>query len=156
MLTTVGQVLVSKKGGKMSKESYARGFCKAAEAAGFNPVSLAKYAQSTTVRPPEKPKANDKYPGTGWDLMAEHPESAYLDNPKNRKLKALLEAIRGSRSGLPSGYPQWNSEHPIFSEPATDIPAYINGTNWSPDASNSMIRAGWKFPAQVPARTAKK
>ena len=30
----------------MSKESYARGFCKAAEAAGVDPVALAKYAQS--------------------------------------------------------------------------------------------------------------
>ena len=29
----------------MSKESYARGFCKAAEAAGVDPVALAKYAQ---------------------------------------------------------------------------------------------------------------
>ena len=29
----------------MSKESYARGFCKAAEAAGIDPVHLAKYAQ---------------------------------------------------------------------------------------------------------------
>ena len=30
----------------MSKESYARGFCKAAEAAGVDPVALAKFAQS--------------------------------------------------------------------------------------------------------------
>lgn len=29
----------------MSKESYVRGFCKAAEAAGVDPVALAKYAQ---------------------------------------------------------------------------------------------------------------
>lgn len=29
----------------MSKESYARGFCKAAEAAGVDPVVLAKFAQ---------------------------------------------------------------------------------------------------------------
>ena len=29
----------------MSKESYARGFCKAAEAAGVNPEALAKFAQ---------------------------------------------------------------------------------------------------------------
>ena len=29
----------------MSRESYARGFCKAAAAAGVNPVELAKYAQ---------------------------------------------------------------------------------------------------------------
>lgn len=29
----------------MSKESYARGFCKAAAAAGVDPVALAKYAQ---------------------------------------------------------------------------------------------------------------
>ena len=29
----------------MSKESYARGFCKAAKAAGVDPVVLAKYAQ---------------------------------------------------------------------------------------------------------------
>ena len=29
----------------MSKESYARGFCKAAQAAGVDPVALAKYAQ---------------------------------------------------------------------------------------------------------------
>ena len=140
----------------MSKESYARGFCKAAAAAGVDPVALAKYAQSTTVRPPAKPNANDKYPGSGWDLMAEHPESAYLDDPKNRKLKALLEAIRGSRTGLPSGYPQLNSEHHIFSEPATEIPTFINNMNWSPDASNAMIRAGWKFPARVPSRTDKK
>ena len=30
----------------MSKESYIRGFCKAADASGVDPVALAKYAQS--------------------------------------------------------------------------------------------------------------
>ena len=32
----------------MSKESYARGFCKAAEAAGVDPVALAKYAAKSS------------------------------------------------------------------------------------------------------------
>ena len=36
---------INKKGQQMSKESYARGFCKAAAAAGVDPVALAKYAQ---------------------------------------------------------------------------------------------------------------
>ena len=49
MLTTVGHVLVSKKGETMSKESYARGFCKAAAAAGVDPVALAKYAQQVNA-----------------------------------------------------------------------------------------------------------
>lgn len=31
----------------MSRESYARGFCKAAAAAGVDPVALAKYAQES-------------------------------------------------------------------------------------------------------------
>lgn len=35
----------------MSKESYARGFCKAAAAAGVDPVALAKYAQASTGEP---------------------------------------------------------------------------------------------------------
>ena len=50
----------------MSKESYARGFCKAAAAAGVDPVALAKYAQ---------------YRMTGRDLRDMHPESAELDVP---------------------------------------------------------------------------
>ena len=33
----------------MSKESYARGFCKAAEAAGIDPVQLAKFAADTKL-----------------------------------------------------------------------------------------------------------
>lgn len=39
----------------MSKESYVKGFCKAAEAAGVDPHALAKYAQSVigNVQPPE-------------------------------------------------------------------------------------------------------
>ena len=38
----------------MSKESYARGFCKAAEAAGVDPVALAKFAKDTTHGPKYK------------------------------------------------------------------------------------------------------
>jgi hypothetical protein len=37
-----------KKEKTMSKESYARGFCKAAEAAGVDPVALAKYAAESS------------------------------------------------------------------------------------------------------------
>ena len=42
----------------MSKESYARGFCKAAEDAGVDPVELAKYAQQEAKGP--------KYKTDGW------------------------------------------------------------------------------------------
>lgn len=35
----------------MSRESYARGFCKAAEAAGVDPTALAKYAAETRSEP---------------------------------------------------------------------------------------------------------
>jgi hypothetical protein len=41
--------LKSNQGETMSKESYARGFCKAAEAAGVDPVALAKYASGKKV-----------------------------------------------------------------------------------------------------------
>jgi hypothetical protein len=34
----------------MSKESYARGFCKVAEAAGVDPVALAKFAQVPPIK----------------------------------------------------------------------------------------------------------
>jgi len=36
----------------MSKESYIRGFCKAAEAAGVDPVFLAKFAQTPPIKGP--------------------------------------------------------------------------------------------------------
>ena len=34
----------------MSRESYARGFCKAAEAAGVDPQALAKYATNASIQ----------------------------------------------------------------------------------------------------------
>ena len=39
----------------MSKESYARGFCKAAEAAGVDPEVLAKFAQTNAIDSKERP-----------------------------------------------------------------------------------------------------
>jgi len=56
----------------MSKESYARGFCKAAAAAGVDPVALAKYAQdlprwqSARTRMPGAIKPKPQYPTKGY------------------------------------------------------------------------------------------
>lgn len=41
----------------MSKESYAKGFCKVAAAAGVDPVALAKFAQNTPLQGEELHKA---------------------------------------------------------------------------------------------------
>ena len=46
----------------MSKESYMRGFCKAAAAAGVDPVKLAKYANTNNVSVASQPK----YKTDGW------------------------------------------------------------------------------------------
>ena len=52
----------------MSKESYVRGFCKAAETVGVNPVALAKYAQQVsapTSAPPARVSAPSQTPQQG-------------------------------------------------------------------------------------------
>lgn len=48
----------------MSKESYARGFCKAAEAAGVDPVALAKFA--STVKGPNGELYQVPHGDIGW------------------------------------------------------------------------------------------
>ena len=53
----------------MSKESYERGFCKAAEAAGVDPVALAKYAQqfaNKTKKDQPKYNTGGRAPEGAW------------------------------------------------------------------------------------------
>lgn len=69
----------------MSKESYARGFCKAAAAAGVDPVALAKYAQ---------------YNMTGRDLRQMHPESAELDDPYLGKMRKYYKSLHPESAEL--------------------------------------------------------
>lgn len=69
----------------MSKESYARGFCKAAAAAGVDPVALAKYAQ---------------YRMTGRDLRDMHPESAELDDPYLAKVRKYYKDLHPESAEL--------------------------------------------------------
>lgn len=55
----------------MSKESYARGFCKAASAAGVDPVQLAKFAQNldSVSGPGSNGRFSFRFSGTEDDLM---------------------------------------------------------------------------------------
>ena len=69
----------------MSKESYARGFCKAAAAAGVDPVALAKYADENDVERYKKSILN-----AGEDA------AQYLsDEEKNQPLPSV-DDIRGA------------------------------------------------------------
>lgn len=69
----------------MSKESYARGFCKAAAAAGVDPVALAKYAQYRT---------------TGRDLRQMHSESAELDDPYLGEMRKYYKRLHPESAEL--------------------------------------------------------
>ena len=101
----------------MSKESYARGFCKAAEAAGVDPVALAKFAETYgPIKHPEylgdmsKPVMRE-YEGkpmrepTKEDIknLAEVSDKTNT-NPSLRDLDALAsispEVLRGDIKGL--------------------------------------------------------
>lgn len=86
----------------MSKESYARGFCKAAEAHGVDPTQLAKYAQFAI------PRDNGQRPGPTRET-AEYRDmldrldrdiQAYEDNQNANLSKNMAERIVGLRGPL--------------------------------------------------------
>jgi hypothetical protein len=91
----------------MSKESYIRGFCKAAAAAGVNPVALAKYAQQYKTEgyspisdepfdgevkiPKVYPEGdvNSSRPPYGWSLL--HPRDMQeLPSTPSEKVRQIL------------------------------------------------------------------
>ena len=73
----------------MSKESYARGFIKAAEAAGFNPVSLIKYAQNGGAWFSDGPTVQRGWYDDGVAASKSNPESVYRQIPGRVKLPTL-------------------------------------------------------------------
>lgn len=70
----------------MSKESYARGFCKAAAEHGVDPVALAKFAE--TYGPIEHPKYLGNLPKT---LVREY-EGKPMHGPTKEDIKSFAEA----------------------------------------------------------------
>ena len=70
----------------MSKGSYIRGFCKAAEAVGVDPKALAKFAQQSINT------ANGDEFKTFWDVRQANPEDARFDN--NQYLQELRKAVK--------------------------------------------------------------
>ena len=82
----------------MSKESYARGFCKAAEAAGVDPRALAKFAAETKNEQP-------KYKTDGYSpRMIRNPSTERIDIPYlNSLLGSVSEKTLPELSSLLSG-----------------------------------------------------
>ena len=70
----------------MSKESYVRGFCKAAEAAGVDPVALAKFAE--TYGPIEHPE----YLGNVPKPVLREYEGKPMRGPTKEDISSLAEA----------------------------------------------------------------
>lgn len=73
----------------MSKESYVRGFCKAAEAAGVDPVSLIKYAQNGGAWFRDGPTVQRSWYDEGVAASKNNPESVYRQIPGRIKLPTL-------------------------------------------------------------------
>lgn len=83
----------------MSKESYARGFCKAAEAAGIDPVALAKYASANTAvttKTPRPPKGLDS-------LKSVNPSFSDWVNLMNTMPRYARDGVRGSKKSTEYG-----------------------------------------------------
>lgn len=84
----------------MSKESYARGFCKAAEAAGVDPTALAKYAQQYKTEG-YAPRWQEGFkmpfinftPKNTWDISTGFTPDP--DKDPQEKLKRVLTPQRG-------------------------------------------------------------
>jgi len=84
----------------MSKESYIRGFCKAAEAAGVDPKALAKFAGQYEGEPLKEPSNTD------FKNLAEVSDKTNT-NPSLQDLMALSsispEVLRGDLKGMTVG-----------------------------------------------------
>jgi len=70
----------------MSKESYARGFCKTAEAHGVDPTALAKYAQNGGAWFKDGPTIQRGWYDDGVAASKSNPESVYDQIPGRVKL----------------------------------------------------------------------
>lgn len=144
------------KENEMSKESYARGFCKAAEAAGVDPVALAKYAQEFktngwappvvaaigTEHAPVYGYGDDPQEGTkpqeGVDL---YERAAEIETPKD--IESSLYILNGdrdvgeftpvmrARAALDPRYAAWLNAHTkATKDVAEKVSPHI--PNWSP------------------------
>ena len=69
----------------MSKESYVRGFCKAAEAAGVDPKALVKYAQNGGGWFRDGPTVQRGWYEDGVAAAKKNPESVYRQIPGRKK-----------------------------------------------------------------------
>ena len=89
----------------MSKESYIRGFCKAAEAAGVDPRELAKYASAQALAQ----------------------RSANLAAMKNELRPMLKENMKGSRMGETRKFsPKLQKKVNAFIEAGGDMSTFNN------------------------------
>ena len=74
----------------MSKESYIRGFCKAAETAGVDPKALAKFAQQGVAALENQAKAEMARQRT-------RPGTTTMLSPKMQQLLQKLQAAKGRK-----------------------------------------------------------
>lgn len=75
----------------MSKESYARGFCKAAEAAGIDPVALAKYAQHYNTEG-WAPEPSQIKPSSG--ILGQTANGSSLSDAAKPDMSSIIETAR--------------------------------------------------------------
>ena len=131
----------------MSKESYARGFCKVAEAHGIDPSSLATYAASMSKQAVDFKSriANlfkDAPPfSSNWDLL----HAKQLDGRLTRDLSQMRTYLKELQKDDP--------EHPVFWEPVMKNLSELKGvaplgspfkTNWD------LLKADPKDPRITP------
>ena len=86
----------------MSKESYARGFCKAAAAAGVDPVALAKYAAPKRGRRP--PTVFERYVDEVYPVPKAVPEVGVALSETAKRNAARAAAIRRDAKDLELPY----------------------------------------------------
>jgi hypothetical protein len=79
----------------MSKESYARGFCKAAAYSGFDPVELAKYAQSIVFGGGPVPSY-----GGGVKNVASNNSVSEMASPVKSSTRRIVRAAANLAGGL--------------------------------------------------------
>lgn len=101
----------------MSRESYARGFCKAAEAAGVDPKALAKFAANSTavVHPPKglsgikgvNPSFLDWYNFLHTIPMRYKPYRGGVDEPTTKYQKAIEDSAYEIAPDVVKTSPDW-------------------------------------------------